>query len=83
MSIHRFFRRRFPLRSRARGIAFLCFILLMYGCGEETVDNPLGGTRETADFVPVSSIYYPMTVSSRSPMEPEGFTKERDKPMER
>ena len=65
MSIHRFFRRRFPLRSRARGIAFLCFILLMYGCGDETINAPLGGTTETEDFVPVSAIYYPMTVGSR------------------
>ena len=65
MSIHRFFRRRFPLRSRARELAFLCFILLMYGCGDETINPPLGGTRETEDLVPVSSIYYPMTVGSR------------------
>ena len=65
MSIHRFFRRRFPLRSRARGIAFLCFILLMYGCGDETINAPLGGTRETEDLAPVSAIYYPMTVGSR------------------
>ena len=65
MSIHRFFRRRFPLRSRARGIAFLCFILLMYGCGDETINAPLGETTETEDLVPVSSIYYPMSVGSR------------------
>ncbi len=65
MSIHRFFRRRFPLRSRARELAFPCFILLMYGCGDETINPPLGGTRETEDLVPVSSIYYPMTVGSR------------------
>ena len=69
MSIHRFFRRQFPLRNRIRGIAFLCFILLMYGCGSESINSPLGGsvdgTRETEDLVPMSSIYYPMTVGSR------------------
>ena len=65
MSIHRFFRRRFPLRSRARGLAFLCFILLMSGCGDETINAPLGETTETEDLVPVSSIYYPMSVGSR------------------
>ena len=65
MLIHRFFNRQFPLWNRTRGIAFLCFILLMSGCGDETINAPLGGTRETEDFVPVSSIYYPMTVGSR------------------
>ena len=69
MSIHRFFRRQFPLRNRIRGIAFLCFILLMYGCGDETINAPLGGsvngTTETEDLVPVSPIYYPMTLGSR------------------
>ena len=66
MSIHRLFKRQFPLRNRIRGVVFLCFILLMYGCGaEETFNAPLGGTRETEDLVPVSAIYYPMTVGSR------------------
>ena len=65
MSIHRLFKRRFPLRSRARELAFLCFILLMYGCGDETINAPLGGTTETEDLAPVSAIYYPMTVGSR------------------
>ena len=65
MYIHRFFRRRFPLRSRARELAFLGFILLMPRCGDETINAPLGETRETEDLVPVSSIYYPMSVGSR------------------
>ena len=65
MYIHHLFRRRFPLRSRPRGLAFLCFILLMYGCGDESINAPLGGTRKTEDFVPVSSIYYPLTVGNR------------------
>ena len=65
MYIHRFFRRRFPLRSKTRAVAFLCFILLMSGCGDETINAPLGGTRETEDLVSVSSIYYPMSVGNR------------------
>ena len=65
MYIHRFFRRRFPLRSKTRAVAFLCFILLMYGCGDETINAPLGETKETEDFVPVSSIYFPMTLGNR------------------
>ena len=69
MSIHRFFRRQFPLRNRIRGIAFLCFILLMSGCGDETINAPLGGsvngTTETEDLVPMSSIHYPMSIGSR------------------
>ena len=68
MSIHRLFKRQFPLRSRARGIAFLCFILLMSGCGEETVDNPLGGSvneeGKTEKIVPISTPYFPMTLGS-------------------
>ena len=69
MSIHRFFRRRFPLRSRTRGIAFLCFILLMYGCGgEESVDKPIVesvGDEKPINEVPISTIYYPMIVGNR------------------
>ena len=65
MLIHRFFNRQFPLWNRTRGIAFLCFILLMYGCGDETINAPLGETKETEDFVPVSSIYFPMTLGNR------------------
>ena len=69
MSIHCFFKRQFPLRSRTRGIAFLCFILLMYGCGgEESVDKPMAesvGDEKPINDVPISTIYYPMTVGSR------------------
>ena len=69
MSLHRFFRRRFPLRNRPRGIAFLCFILLVYGCGEEAIDNPLSGSvneeGKTEKIVPISTPYYPMTVGNR------------------
>ncbi len=65
MSIHCFFKRQFSLRIRARGVAFFCLILLMSGCGDETINAPLGETTETEDFVPVSSIYYPLTVGNR------------------
>ena len=65
MSIHRFFRRQFPLQRKTREVAFLFLLLLAFGCGEETVDNPLGGTRETEDLMPMSSIFFPMTLGSR------------------
>ena len=69
MSIHRFFKRRFPLRSRARELAFLCLILFISGCGEETIDNPLGGgvneEGKTENVVPISTPYYPMSIGSR------------------
>ena len=69
MSIHRFFKGQFPLRNGVREVAFFCLILLMSGCGEETIDNPLDGSadsaRETEDFVPVFTSYYPMTVGNR------------------
>ena len=69
MFIHRFFRRRFPLRSRTRRIAFLCFILLMSGCGgEESVDKPVVesvGDEKPINEVAISTIYYPMTVGNR------------------
>ena len=69
MSIHCFFKRQFPLRSRTRGIAFLCFILLMYGCGgEESVDKPMAesvGDEKPINDVPISIPYYPMTVGNR------------------
>ena len=69
MLMRRFFYGQSLLRSRARGVAFLCFILLMSGCGEETIDNPLDesadGTRATEDLAVVFPIYYPMTVGSR------------------
>ena len=38
-------------------------LLFIFGCGDETINAPLGGTRETEDPVPV--IYYPMTVGSK------------------
>ena len=69
MSIHRFFRRQFPLRSRTRGIAFLCFILLMSGCGgEESVDKPVVESvrdEKSINDVPIAIPYYPMTVGNR------------------
>ena len=66
MSIHRFFKRQFPLRSRITGVAFLFLLLLISGCGgEESVNKPLVETvaDENVDRTPVN--YYPMTVGSR------------------
>ena len=67
MSIHRFFIGRFPLQRKTRGVAFLCFILLMYGCGaEETINNPIGGGGATdITPTPTSPHYFPMTLGSR------------------
>ncbi len=62
MSIRYFFKRQFPLKNRVKGVAFFCFILLMSGCGEQAIDNPLGGSVKVA---PISTIYYPMTVGNR------------------
>ncbi len=69
MSIHRLFKRQYPLRNRIRGVVILCLILSMSGCGEESIEKPLdgsaNGTRETEDFAVVSPVYYPVTVGSR------------------
>ena len=37
----------------------------MSGCGDETINAPLGETTETEDLVPMSSIYFPMSIGSR------------------
>ena len=64
---HRFFKQ--DLRSRARGVAFLCFILLLSGCGgEESVDNPVVETTSGVtpnEAIPISTKYFPMTVGNR------------------
>ena len=69
MCIHRFFKRQFPLRCGAGEVGFLPFILLVSGCGEEAMDNPLGGSvneeGKTEKVVPISTTYYPMTIGSR------------------
>lgn len=83
MSIRYFFKRQFPLRSRVRGVVFLCFILLMSGCGqEESADKPIvesvGGENLISDVL-ISTPYYPMTVGNRWVYQnPDGFewTKE-------
>ena len=44
-------------------------LLFSFGCGSESINSPLGGsvdgTTETEDLVPMSSIYFPMTLGSR------------------
>ena len=51
--------------SLATAIFALLLIIAIIGCGDETINTPLGGTRETEDLESVSSIYYPITVGSR------------------
>ena len=56
-------------RNRPSGIAFLCFILFLSGCGgEESVDISMVESVEDEkpiNDVPISTPYYPMTVGSR------------------
>ena len=69
MYIRRLFNRQLSLRNRVGGGAFLCFIVMLCGCGgEETVNSPVSdsagdGTRE--EISPISTRYYPMTVGNR------------------
>ena len=69
MYIRRSFNGQFSLRNRVGGGAFLCFIVMLCGCGgEETVNSPVSdsvgdGTRE--EISPISTPYYPMAVGSR------------------
>ena len=69
MCIRRSFNGQFSLRNRVGGGAFLCFIVMLCGCGgEETVNSPVSdsvgdGTRE--EISPISTPYYPMTVGNR------------------
>lgn len=69
MSIHRLFKRQFFLRNRVGGVVFLCFILLMSGCGgEDSVDKPIAESVEDETPInnaPISTPYYPMTLGSR------------------
>ena len=49
--------------------ATILALLFIFGCGNESINNPLGGSadgsRATEDSESVSTIYYPMTVGSR------------------
>ena len=69
MYIHRLFNGQFSLRNRVGGVAFLCCIVMLCGCGgEDTVNSPVSdsvgdGTRE--EIAPISTPYYPMTLGSR------------------
>ena len=66
MSIHRFFKRQFPLRSRITGVAFLFFILLFSGCGgDEHITNPISESTGSEHPAPQPSNYFPMTFGSR------------------
>ena len=69
MSIHRLFKRQFPLRNWVSGVVFLCFILLLSGCGgEESGDNPVVETTNGVtpnEAIPLSTNYFPMTIGNR------------------
>ena len=69
MSIYRLFKRQFYSRNRVSGVVFLCFILLMSGCGgEDSVDKPIAesvGDETPINNAPISTPYYPMTLGSR------------------
>ena len=69
MSINRFFKRKYSLMSRIRGVVFLCFILLMSGCGgEESVDKPIVesvGYEKPINNAPMTTAYFPTTLGSR------------------
>ena len=69
MSINRFFKWKFTLIDRIRGVAFLLVILLIFGCGgEEPVDKPVvESVRDEKPIyhAPTTSPYYPMTLGSR------------------
>ena len=69
MFLDRLFKRQFPLKNRVRGVVFLCFILLLSGCGgAESVDNPVVETTSGVipnEAIPLSTNFFPMTVGSR------------------
>ena len=48
-----------PLLIASYGVQATAIVALLFifGCGDETINAPLGGTTETEDLVPVSSIY--------------------------
>ena len=69
MSIRMLIGRQFFLRNRVSGVVFLCFILLMSGCGgEDSVDKPIvESVRDEKPIyhAPITTPYYPMTLGSR------------------
>ena len=68
MSIHRFFKNQSSPRSCTKAVAVLFGALLIYGCGgEESMDKPIVetvGDETRNEAVPISTIYYPMTLGS-------------------
>ena len=69
MPIHRLYNRHFFLRNTVRAVVFLCFILLMSGCGGEgSIDKPIvesDGDENPIINAPITTPYYPMTLGSR------------------
>ena len=69
MSRRRFFKRQISLRCDAKGFAFFLVILLLSGCADESINNPIAEKpvedSNTDDIVPISFNYLPMTAGSR------------------
>ena len=68
MSIRMLIGRQFFQRNGASGVVFLCFIILLSGCGgEESVDNPVVETTSGVsphEVIPISTKFFPMTVGN-------------------
>ncbi len=73
MFMNRYFSPRYPplLLTAKPGllVAAIVALLLIFGCGEETIDKPLGGSvnegGKTEKVESISTPYYPMTLGSR------------------
>ena len=73
MFMNRYFSPRYPLflltANHESLVAAIVALLLISGCGEETIDNPLGGGVDeggkTEKVISISTPYYPMTLGSR------------------
>ena len=73
MFMNRYFSPRYPLLLPTAKpgllVAVIIALLLISGCGEEIIDNPLGGSVDeggkTEKVVSISTPYYPMTLGSR------------------
>ncbi len=73
MFMYRYFSPRYPplLLTAKPGllVAAIVALLLIFGCGEENIDNPLSGSvnedGKTEKVVSISTPYYPMTLGNR------------------
>ena len=69
MFLHRLLKKQISLRHNAKGFAFFLVTLLLSGCADESINNPVAEKpvedSKTDDIVPISANYFPMTVGSR------------------